>query len=230
MYPSRRTPRPGPSPVSITERGSCWSGCALFGKGCYAFYGALGHFWTGVSDGTCGSSRDELCTNLAKLPRRTLWRYAQAGDLPGSDDAIDEALLRQLVTANRGKRGDRVHAQARLADTVVGTRNRRLIAEANAAGFTINPSANYPAEADLLADLKIAPIVTILDYDYGRRVVRRRAKSRPDEWAETIAEWRDRIAPLPTHTPAGRRIAICPARTPRPHARAAAPVPSRARR
>jgi hypothetical protein len=41
--------------------------------------------------------------------------------------------------------------------------------------------------------------------------VRHRAKCRPGEWAETIAQWRDRIAPLPVRTPAGRRIAICPA-------------------
>jgi hypothetical protein len=34
---------------------------------------------------------------------------------------------------------------------------------------------------------------------------------RLSEWAETIAQWRDRIAPLPVRTPAGRRIAICPA-------------------
>src|SRR5436309_15215924 len=36
-------------------------------------------------------------------------------------------------------------------------------------------------------------------------------RTRPDEWAETIAEWRDRIMWLPTRTPAGRRNAICPA-------------------
>jgi hypothetical protein len=41
--------------------------------------------------------------------------------------------------------------------------------------------------------------------------VRHRAKTRPDEWTETIAEWRDRIAHLPVRTPAGRRIAVCPA-------------------
>ena len=41
--------------------------------------------------------------------------------------------------------------------------------------------------------------------------MRHRAKTRPDEWTETIAEWRDRIAHLPRHTPAGRCIAICPA-------------------
>jgi hypothetical protein len=78
-------------------------------------------------------------------------------------------------------------------------------------GFTINLSANNPAEADALADLEIGPVVTILAHDYARRAVRHRAKSRPDEWAETIAQWRDRIAPLPVRTPAGRRIAICPA-------------------
>src|SRR5690242_5995212 len=38
----------GPIPVSITERASCWTGRALYGQGCYALYGALGHFWSGV--------------------------------------------------------------------------------------------------------------------------------------------------------------------------------------
>jgi len=49
----------GPIPVTITEKASCWTGCALYEKGCYAFYGALGHFWAGVSKGTRGSSWDE---------------------------------------------------------------------------------------------------------------------------------------------------------------------------
>jgi len=93
----------------------------------------------------------------------------------------------------------------------VTARNKSIIALVNSVGFTINLSANNPAEADTLADLKIAPVVTILAHDYARRAVRHRAKRRPDEWAETIAEWRDRIARLPRHTPAGRRIAICPA-------------------
>src|SRR6476659_7892973 len=30
-------------------------------------------------------------------------------------------------------------------------------------------------------------------------------------WAETISEWGDRTASLPPYTPAGRRIAVCPA-------------------
>jgi hypothetical protein len=221
----------GPIPVTITEKASCWTGCALYEKGCYAFYGALGHFWSGVSEGTRGGSWDELCAKVAALPKRTLWRYAQAGDLPGIDDAIDAELLWRLVIANRGKRVIAFTHKPMLPDTAIAARNKCVIAVANAAGFTINLSANNPAEADALADLAIGPVVTILAHDYARRAVRHRAKARPDEWAETIAEWRDRIAPLPVRTPAGRRIAICarrPIRT--PPARAAAPVPSRARR
>jgi hypothetical protein len=211
FVPVSQNAKTGPIPASITERGSCWSGCALYDKGCYAFSGALGHFWKGVSDGTRGGSWDELCAKVAKLPRRSLWRYAQAGDLPGSDDAIDEALLSQLIIANRGKRVIAFTHKPVLPDTAVAACNKRIIAAANTAGFTINLSANNAAEADALADLKIGPVATILAHDHARRAVRRRSKSRPDEWAETIAQWRDRIARLPTRTPGGRRIAICPA-------------------
>jgi hypothetical protein len=62
-----------------------------------------------------------------------------------------------------------------------------------------------------LAELGLAPVVTVLPRAYARRAVRHRFKRRPDQWAETISEWRDRTASLPRYTPAGRRIAICPA-------------------
>lgn len=115
------------------------------------------------------------------------------------------------MLANRGKRVIAFTHKPVLPDNPTAHRNRCLIAVANAVGFTINLSANNPAEADALADLAIGPVVTILAHDYARRAVRHRAKTRPDEWAETIAQWRDRIAKLPVRTPAGRRIAICPA-------------------
>ena len=211
FVPASQNAKTGSIPVTIIEKASCWTGCALYEKGCYAFSGALGHFWSGVSAGTRGGSWDALCANIASLPNRTLWRYAQAGDLPGTDEAIDDKLLLQLVVANRGKRVIAFTHKPVLPDTPVAHRNRCVIAVANAAGFTINLSANNPLEADALADLKIGPVATILAHDYARRAVRHRAKTRPDEWAETITEWRDRIARLPTRTPAGRRIAICPA-------------------
>src|ERR1700726_2122144 len=201
--PASQNAKTGPIPVTITEKASCWSGCALYDKGCYAFYGALGHFWSGGAEGTGGGSWDELCTKVAALPKRTLWRYAQAGDLPGADDAIDANLLWQLVIAHRGKHVIAFTHKPVLPDTATAARNKCIIAVANTVGFTINLSANNPAEADALVDLEIGPVVTILAHDYARRAVRHRAKGRPDDWAETIAQWRDRIAPLPVRTPAG---------------------------
>jgi len=84
-----------------------------------------------------------------------------------------------------------------------------LIAIAVKAEFTINLSADNPAHADSLAELGLAPVVTVLARAYARRAIRHRFKRRPDQWAETISDWRNRTASLPRHTPAGRRIAIC---------------------
>jgi hypothetical protein len=55
------------------------------------------------------------------------------------------------------------------------------------------------------------PVVTVLARAYARKANRDRFKRRRDEWAEAIGEWRYRTASLPWPTPAGRRIAVCPA-------------------
>jgi hypothetical protein len=123
---------------------------------------------------------------------------------------IDRAALQLLTEANRGRPViaythkpvlDREHPAA--------AANRRFIAEAIAGGFLVNLSANDPGHADALADLALAPVVTILPHAYARRQ-RSRGRGRR-EWAETIGEYRDRLAALPSHTRDGRRIAVCPA-------------------
>jgi hypothetical protein len=101
--------------------------------------------------------------------------------------------------------------QTPAGDDSVAVENRQLIPEAVKAGFTINLSADNPAHADKLAELGITPAVSVLTRAYARRAVRHRVKRRRDEWAETISEWRDRTGSLPRRTPAGRRIAVCPA-------------------
>ena len=63
-------------------------------------------------------------------------------------------------------------------------RNRAAIAAANDAGFTINLSANSLEHADELSQLGIGPVVTVLPHDFDART---------------------------TVTPAGRRVAQCPA-------------------
>src|SRR6516162_8764053 len=196
-------------PASIVERTSCWPGCALYENGCYAE--ALAMHWDRVSRGAAGGSWTEFCAKVAALRPGRLWRYAQAGDLPGYGPAIDGDLLQELVDANTGKNAIAFTHKPVLGDDPVAITNQRFIAAAVKAGFTINLSANNPAHADRLAELGIAPVVTVLTRAYARRAVRHRFKRRRDEWAETIGEWRDRTASLARHTPAGRRIAICPA-------------------
>jgi hypothetical protein len=201
----------GPMPSSIVERESCWPGCALYDNGCYAEAGAAGRHWDRVSRGLAGGSWSEFCRKVAALRPGRLWRYAQAGDLPGHGPQIDGTLLEDLVAANTGKNVIAFTHKPVLGDDPVVVQNRRLIIAAINAGFTINLSADNTAHADKLAELGIAPVVTVLARAYARRAVRHRFKRRPDQWAETIGEWRDRTVSLPRHTPAGRRLAICPA-------------------
>src|SRR6266481_4970259 len=201
----------GPMPASIIERASCWPGCALYEKGCYAETGALAMHWRRVSHGLAGGAWSEFCTKVAALRPGRLWRYAQAGDLPGYGAKIDGELLHELVAATAGKQVIAFTHKPVLGGDPVAVENRRLIATAINAGFTINLSADNPAHADGLAELGIAPVVTVLARAYARRAVRHRFKRQRDQWAETIAEWRDRTASLPRYTPAGKRIAICPA-------------------
>ena len=42
----------------------------------------------------------KFCARIAALRPGRLWRYAQAGDLPGYGAAIDGTLLQALVAAN----------------------------------------------------------------------------------------------------------------------------------
>src|ERR1700739_1302447 len=93
----------GPIPVSIIERASCGPGCALYENGCYAEAGALAMPWDLVSRGLAAGAWSEFCGKVAALRAGRLWRYAQAGDLPGYGAQIDGTLLEELVAASTGK-------------------------------------------------------------------------------------------------------------------------------
>jgi hypothetical protein len=145
-----------------------------------------------------GGSWSEFCAKIAALRPGRLWRYAQAGDLPGYGAEIDGALLNELVAANTGKNAIVFTHKPLLGDGPVAVENRRLIAAVVKAGFTVNLSADNAAHADRLAELGIAPVVTVLARAYARRAVRHRFKRQRDEWAETIVTAHVDSGPSPT--------------------------------
>lgn len=148
---------------------------------CYAKAGPLALFWAKVSEGKAGLSWADFLAEVRALPKGQLWRMNQAGDLPGEGDQIDPLALAQLVKANRGRAGFTYTHKP--VEGLEGLANRVAVEIANREGFTVNLSADTLAEADSLAALEVAPVVVVLPSD------------------QTTA----------TTTPAGRKVAICPA-------------------
>ncbi len=168
----------GPIPVTITSRDTCPATCAFKGNGCYAEYGPVKLHWDRVTAGDRGGTLDELCAQLRTLPKHQLWRMAQAGDWPGDGRLLDTKAMSALAKANQGRRGfGYTHYDPLIKH------NARVIARTNAAGLTVNLSANNLAHADRLAALGIGPVVVVLPKD----------------------------ATKPVRTPAGRLVAVCPA-------------------
>ena len=118
---------------------------------------------------------------IAKLPKGQLWRHNQAGDLLGVNDSIDAGALADLVKANAGRKGF-TYTHKPVLDNQA---NADAVRAANAGGFTVNLSAINLKEADQLADLGIAPVVTILPMDIEGKIT----------------------------TPGGRKVIVCPAQT-----------------
>lgn len=147
----------GPIPVTTSSANTCPSACKLKGNGCYAESGPLALHWRAVSNGTRGGTLTELCDQIKRLPKRQLWRWAQAGDLPGDGRLIDRAALDQLIKANAGRSGfGYTHYDA------LDPSNAAAIQAANNAGFIINLSADTLERADELAALGIAPVACVL--------------------------------------------------------------------
>lgn len=163
----------GPLPVAYSERASCPPSCAHYRTSCYAEGGPVRLAWNRATD---AASWAELCRAVAALPAGQLWRYAVAGDLPGRGERVNVGELRQLVAANAGRRGF-TYSHKRAPPALAAIR------AANAAGFTVNLSANDLTDADALAATGAGPVVVVL----------------PSTQTTNTA------------TPAGRRVVICPA-------------------
>lgn len=157
-----RNSKTGPMPVTTTSEETCAHDCPLKHNGCFADNGPLALVWRKVTERKAGLSWDTAMAEIRKLPKGTLWRHNQAGDLPGIGNVIDHKAMESLVSANRGKRG------FTYTHKPMFTHNAAQIRHANESGFTVNLSANNPVEADKLASLGIAPVVVVLPADQTR--------------------------------------------------------------
>jgi hypothetical protein len=135
-----------------------------------------------VDLGERGTPYSEFIAKIQSLPPATLWRHNQTGDLAGVGSKVDARKLASLVKANKGKRGF-TYTHKPVISGIHAKANAKAIEDANKGGFVVNLSGNNPAHADRLANLGIAPVVTVV------------ARETPDV----------------SYTPQGRKIVVCPA-------------------
>lgn len=188
----------GPMMVTTSPRRTCPTACPMrknadgeAAGACYAEHGFLGGFvWSKLDRLPVGGtfkagqvrvrSLNDLLAAIRALPPGAVWRHNQAGDLSSDDgDTIDRNELCQIAAAIRGRRGFTYTHH----NVLENAHNRAAVAEANAAGFTINLSADSLEEADALAALGMAPVTAVVPEDADGN-----AKS-----------------------PAGRPVIVCPA-------------------
>jgi hypothetical protein len=150
--------------------------------GCYAKGGPLRLVWERVDKH--GVDFDQFLREVQALPRRQLWRYGQAGDLPPNREDV-----LALARANAGR------------PVIAYTHGRDLntLRDAAALGFHVNLSSDSLAEADELVKMGL-PVVIVLPTFYQKLE------------DETLRAFRNRIGgKLRLETPGGNQVAICPA-------------------
>ena len=184
LTPKSKNGKTGPIPVTTSDALTCPPSCAVR-DGCYAKGFHLGMHWGKVTSGERGTDWNGLLAKIRGIKPGQLWRHNQAGDLPGDGDAIDRDMLEGLTAANYGRRGYTYTHKPVIGMGRTEQSNRWAIRAALAGGFAVNLSGNDLSHADKLASLDLAPVVVIL----------------PEHSPETV------------HTPAGRKVIVCPAQS-----------------
>lgn len=174
----------GPIPVSTSAMQTCPDACPFKDGACYAGGGPLLLHWRKVSSGERGDNYSDFLGAVKKFRPGQLWRHNQAGDLAGNNNTIDTDALKQLVEANKGKKGfTYTHKPVLDKQGDDAASNRDAVKYANENGFTVNLSANNLSHADELLKLGVGPVCAVVPMDVTKNTV----------------------------TPAGNRVVVCPA-------------------
>ncbi len=188
---SSKNKKTGGIPVATGPRETCPDSCPLRNNGCYADGGPLRIHWDKVTSGERGTDFGTFCKTVELMPSDQLWRYGQAGDLPGIGDKISKPHMDKLAKSNARRP---VIAYTHKPAT---PKNVAILKDAADKGFNVNLSADDVEEADELSDTGL-PVVLVLPTDYGKKKT------------EDLNGYNKRMSELSFLTPAGRKIAVCP--------------------
>lgn len=156
----------GPIPTSTSERQSCPTTCPFYDKGCYAKSGPQAIHWRKVTQTERGVVWSEFIALIRKIQRGQIWRHNVSGDLAHNNGAIDYLKLRQLIDANKGRRGFTYTHHVLTDHNVIALQN------SNALGFTINASCESVNDADRVMTEHGIPAVAVVPSDKTDRFYR----------------------------------------------------------
>lgn len=165
----------GPIPVVTSPASTCPASCGLLNAGCYAQQFPMSLRWGKL--GVDESNFDQIVRAVEALPTGTLWRYGQAGDLPGTELhglLIDRPKLLQLARASIGKPAlVYTHKPVMMEQykpgcgvdrtefSSIAKRNRGSIRLAGALGFRINVSCETIRQARRAVRMKLPAVLVV---------------------------------------------------------------------
>lgn len=156
----------GPIPTSTSDRETCPTTCPFYFKGCYAKSGPQAIHWRKVSNAERGVVWSEFIAQIRNIQRGQIWRHNVSGDLQHNNGDIDYIKLRQLIDANKGRRG------FTYTHHVLNDHNLICIQNANSLGFTVNVSTESVEVADQVMTQHGIPAVAVVNSEKTDRFYR----------------------------------------------------------
>jgi hypothetical protein len=154
----------GPITTTRTDRATCPTTCPFYNAGCYATLGRERMQWDRLNRSETGVSWDEFVSQIRRIvPNGVLWRHNTAGDLPHNDGLIDYLKLKQLINANKGRKG------FTYSHHILNEHNIIALQNANALGFTVNASCESVEVADQVMSEHGIPAVAVIPSTESRR-------------------------------------------------------------
>ena len=154
----------GPITTTRTDRESCPDTCPFYNAGCYATLGRERMQWDRLNRGETGINWNEFIAQIRRIvPQGALWRHNTAGDLPHNNGAIDYLKLKQLIMANKGRKG------FTYSHHILNEHNIICLQNANSLGFTVNASCESVEVADKVMTDHNIPAVAVVNSNESRR-------------------------------------------------------------